>query len=188
MVIPIKRSLPLNAKTVYSVPADSLYKVMMQESDNLIAEHLLMMSAANLSDSLQPEIAIKWMQDSVFRDLPDVLKWVDGSGLSRYNLMTPRAIVEVWKKIYVRVPRERLFNLLATGGKPGTLKNWYKADRPYLFGKTGTLSNNHALSGFLVTKSGKILIFSFMNANFTASLNAVRENMQRVLDKFYESY
>jgi serine-type D-Ala-D-Ala carboxypeptidase/endopeptidase (penicillin-binding protein 4) len=85
-------------------------------------------------------------------------------------------------------PRERLFPLLATGGVNGTVKNWYQADRPYLFGKTGSLSNVHCLSGYLVTRSGKTLIFSFMNNNFVSSINKVRTNMQDLLKLIYERY
>ena len=86
------------------------------------------------------------------------------------------------------VPRERLFPLLATGGKSGTIRNWYGGDVPHVFGKTGTLSNNDCLSGFLVTRSGKTLIFSFMNSNFTAPTNEIRGNMQSILKLIYENY
>ncbi len=161
---------------------------MMQESDNFIAEQLLLVCAAVLSDTLQPEIAIKHIQTNFLNDLPDKPVWVDGSGLSRYNLFTPRSIVRTWEKIYELVPRDRLFALLAVGGKSGTIRNWYKADRPYIFGKTGSLSNNHSLSGYLVTRKGKTLIFSFMNSNFTASGSEVRRNMQSILNFIYETY
>jgi D-alanyl-D-alanine carboxypeptidase/D-alanyl-D-alanine-endopeptidase (penicillin-binding protein 4) len=183
-------SLPVtpDTKWLYSIPSDSLYRVMMQDSDNFIAEQLLMMCAGVLTDSLQPEIAIKRVTTNFLGDLKDKPIWVDGSGLSRYNLFTPRSIVQLWEKIYQLVPRERLFTLLATGGKAGTIRNWYKADTPYIFGKTGSLSNNHCLSGYLVTKSGKTLIFSFMNSNYTTSTNEVRRNMQAVLSNLYEKY
>ena len=161
---------------------------MMQESDNHIAEQLLLMCSAVLSDSLQPEPAIRYMQQNYFSQYPDPPVWVDGSGLSRYNLFTPRFMVRLWKDVYDLVPRERLFALLATGGKPGTLKNWFKDEGPYVFGKTGTLSNNHSLSGYLVTKSGKTLIFAFMNANYVKPTMEVRANIQRILNLYYENY
>ncbi|MFZ6009292.1 MAG: D-alanyl-D-alanine carboxypeptidase/D-alanyl-D-alanine-endopeptidase [Bacteroidota bacterium] len=179
---------PSEVKTYFSIPADSLYRVMMQDSDNFIAEQLLLLSADAVSDTLQPEIAIEFVKKNFLTDLPDDPIWVDGSGLSRYNLFTPRSIVKLWDKIYELVPQERLFLLLATGGKNGTIRNWYKADAPYIFGKTGSLSNNHCLSGYLVTKKGKTLIFSFMNNNFTASTNEIRENMQAILKDIYEKY
>ena len=184
----VDRPLYQTASTLYSIPADSLYRVMMQDSDNFIAEQLLVVCAGVLSDTLQPEIAIRHTENNFLKDLPDKPIWVDGSGLSRYNLFTPRSIVRLWEKIYELVPRDRLFALLATGGKSGTIRNWYKAEKPYIFGKTGSLSNNHSLSGYLVTRTGKTLIFSFMNSNFTASGSEVRRNMQNILNFIYEKY
>ena len=184
----VDRPLLQTARTVYSIPSDSLYRVMMQDSDNFIAEQLLLVCAGVLSDSLQPEIAIRHIENNFLKDLPDKPIWVDGSGLSRYNLFTPRSIVRLWEKIYELVPRDRLFSILATGGKSGTIRNWYKADKPYIFGKTGSLSNNHSLSGYLVTRTGKTVIFSFMNSNFTVPGNEVRRNMQSILNFIYETY
>lgn len=184
----LNRTLPHSAKTIYSIPADTLYKVMMQESDNFIAEQLLITCAGVLSDSLKPEIAIAYMKKNHLLDLPDEPIWVDGSGLSRYNLFTPRSIVKLWEKIYDRVPRERLFPLLAIGGKTGTVKRWYKNEPPYLYGKTGTLSNNHCLSGYLVTKKGRTLIFSFMSNNHPAPASLVRQEMEAILKQLYLHY
>jgi D-alanyl-D-alanine carboxypeptidase/D-alanyl-D-alanine-endopeptidase (penicillin-binding protein 4) len=180
--------LPAFTNILFSIHLDSLYRVMMQESDNFIAEQLLLMCANVLSDSLKPEIAIDFMKKNHLADLPDEPIWVDGSGLSRYNLFTPRSIVKLWQKIWETVPQDRLFPLLATGGVNGTIRKWYSADKPFIFGKTGSLSNNHCLSGFLVTKKGKVLIFSFMNSNYTASTNAIRRNMQDILRNIYEHY
>ena len=86
------------------------------------------------------------------------------------------------------IPRERLFALLAIGGVSGTLKSNYKAEKPYVYGKTGTLRNNHMLSGFLLTQSGRTLIFSWMNNNFTKSSADVRRRMEEVLKNIYEKY
>jgi D-alanyl-D-alanine carboxypeptidase/D-alanyl-D-alanine-endopeptidase (penicillin-binding protein 4) len=174
-------------KTLYSVPADSLYKVMMQASDNFIAEQLLLVCAGVLSDTLKPEIAIEYMKKHHLNDLPDTAVWVDGSGLSRYNLFTPASIVRLWEKVYEKVPPERLFPLLAIGGKTGTLKNSFKNDPPYVYGKTGTLSNNHSLSGYLISKKGKTYVFSFMNNNHPAASSAVRKEMESILKLIYEN-
>jgi len=184
----VQKSLPPYTNTLFSIHLDSLYRVMMQESDNFIAEQLLLMCSNVLSDSLNPEIAIDFMEINHLGDLPDKPVWVDGSGLSRYNLFTPRSIVKLWQKISEIVPRERLFALLATGGVNGTIRKWYSGEKPYIFGKTGSLSNNHCLSGFLVTKKGKVLIFSFMNSNYTVTTTAVRRNMQGILQNIYEHY
>lgn len=184
----INLPIPSDAQSLKSIPLDSLYRVMMQDSDNFIAEQLLLQCAGILSDTLNPEIAIKYALDSLLNDLPDELSWVDGSGLSRYNLFTPRSVVKLWEKIYQFVPQERLFKLLAVGGQSGTIKNWYKKDVPFIFGKTGTLSNNHSLSGFLITRKGKVLIFSMMNNNYLASTNEVRIRMEKILNSIHDKY
>ena len=187
-VTEIRKTLPKDALLLRSTPIDSLYRVMMQDSDNFIAEQILLMSAAMLSDTLKPEIAIDYMKKNFLADSPDELVWVDGSGLSRFNLFTPRSIVKLWEKINNKVPRERLFKLLAVGGMSGTLKNSYKAEVPYIYGKTGTLSNNHSLSGFILTKKGKTLIFSCMSANFVKPTSEVRKSMEQILQAVRDRY
>lgn len=182
--------LPLiaSAKTLHGVPADSLYKVMMQESDNFLAEQLLLVCAGVLSDTLRTDIAIREVKKRFLMDLPDEPVWVDGSGLSRMNLFTPRSIVRLWEKTSELIPRDRLFGLLAAGGVSGTLRNNYRGERPYVFGKTGSLRNNHNLSGFIVTRRGRTLLFSWMNNNFAVSSGAVRGRMEEILKFIYETY
>ncbi len=171
-----------------SIPVDSIYRVMMQDSDNMMAEQLLLQCAAAVSDTLQPEIAIRYTKKNLLPTLPDKSQWVDGSGLSRFNLFTPRSIAHVWEKLSVEVPRERLFKILAVGGQSGTLKNYYKSTTPYIYGKTGTLSNNHSLSGFLITKRNRTLIFCWMNNNFVAPTSEVRKKMESVLAYIRDHY
>jgi D-alanyl-D-alanine carboxypeptidase/D-alanyl-D-alanine-endopeptidase (penicillin-binding protein 4) len=185
----IAKPIVHGAKTIYSVPTDSVYKVMMQESDNFLAEQLLLICAGVVSDTLQPEIMIRHAKMNYLSDLKDTPVWIDGSGLSRYNLFTPRTIVQLWEKIYDITTKERLFPLLPAGGVSGTLKKWYKGkQRPYVFAKTGTLSNNHCLSGYIVAKSGRTLIFSYMNSNYVAPTSDIRRNMQAILEDVYEKF
>ena len=179
----INKAKPRNVKTFYSIPTDSLYKVMMQDTDNFVAEQLMLVAGSTILDSLNTEKVINYMTEKYLYDLPDEPIWKDGSGLSRYNLTTPRTLVALWEKIYHEVEQERLFRLIATGGKSGTLKNYYKADQPYVFGKTGTMMNNHNLSGFIITKQGKVLIFAYMNNNYTVPSSEIKSSMERLLQE-----
>ena len=178
---------PPDAKTLYSIKSDSLYTLMMQESDNFIAEQLLLLCAWKRTGLMNTEQAIEFSQKNFLNTLPDSPKWVDGSGLSRYNLVTPRSLVAVLDKIQQTIPRQRLFGVFPAGGVSGTIKrNYRNGDSPYIFAKTGTLRNNHCLSGYLISKKGKLLIFSFMHNNYTGSMNTLRKEMEGVLKQVYE--
>ena len=80
---------------------------MLLESDNFIAEQILMMASIKLNDSIAPDKVISYMKENYLNDLPQ-MKWVDGSGLSRYNLFTPKTIVLLLAKIKQEVPQDKI--------------------------------------------------------------------------------
>ena len=179
---------PDSAKILYGMEQDSVLKVMMQESDNFLADQLLLQVAGVLKDTLDASLAIDSLQYHLNTFLPDTAIWVDGSGLSRYNMITPRSIVRLWQELLEDFGRERLLQLVSVGGESGTIKDWYIADQPYIYGKTGTLRHNHNLSGILITKSGRLLLFSYMNNHYQSSSSVIKEEMEKVLFKIYEKY
>ncbi len=170
------------------VPADSVYSHMMTVSDNFIAEQLLLMSAAYTLDTCHTGIAIDRAIKNYFAEAPDKMQWYDGSGLSRYNLFTPRTIVYVLDKILDKTPIVRIKKIFPTGGLTGTISQWYGSATPYVFAKTGSLMNNHSLSGYILTKQHKVLIFSFMHSNYTGSVLPIRREMQQTLEFIRDQY
>ena len=170
----------------YSCPVDTVYRRMMHQSDNFIAEQLLLVASGVRTgfSQLNQDAVIRWMLDSVWNDLPQRPRWVDGSGLSRYNLVSPRDLSVVLKRLWDEQPHERLFSLFPAGGVSGTIAGLYpgKNGKPYVFAKTGSMSGVYCLSGFLRTERGKILIFSFMNNNFTGSNKPLKAEIQRILE------
>lgn len=181
-----------NIRAFYAaMPADSVYQLMMQESDNFVAEQLLLTTAGRLLGVQNPEAAIDYLKLNYLNNWIDEPIWVDGSGLSRYNLFTPRSIVQLLDNLYQLMPEKRLLNLFPAGGKSGTIENWYAPDSgkpPYVFAKTGTLSNKHCLSGYLKTNSGKTLIFSFMHNNYIGSSRPVKLEMEQMLRYIVANY
>lgn len=176
-------------QVAYGIPSDSLYKRMMQVSDNFLAEQMLILSSSMVSDTLSTNEIRDSILNNQLKDLKQRPRWVDGSGLSRYNLFTPMSFVQVLEKLYTEIPRERLFNFFPVGGNIGTLKNWYGSDKgPYIFAKSGTVGNNYSLSGYLLTNSGEVLIFSFMNNHYTKSSSEVKQHMQMVFEYLRENY
>lgn len=186
----IDMKMPASAKTIYNMKSDSVFKQMLLPSDNFVAEQLLLVYADQLGEEMNTTKMINKIENQYLSTLPDKPQWVDGSGLSRGNLFTPRDMVALLELIYHEVNDEkRLFSMLPAGGKTGTLKSAYpKTDSPFVFGKTGSLSNNHNQSGYVVTKKGKVFIFSFMNNNFVLPTADVRKEMVRIMTFIHDNF
>lgn len=186
----IALKMPADAKTIYNLKTDSVLKEMMLPSDNFIAEQLLLVYANQLGEELNTAKSIAYIEKNYLSTLPDKPVWADGSGLSRYNLFTPRDMVKLLELIYKQVnDPQRLFSMLPAGGKSGTLRNAYpKTSQPFVFGKTGTLSGVHNQSGYVLTKKGKTYIFSFMNNNFVLPTADVRREMVRIMTYIHEKF
>lgn len=124
--------MPSDAKALLGLQRDSILKEMMLPSDNFIAEHLLLLGADQLGKELNTSKTIAHILKTYLPDLPDRAIWVDGSGLSRYNLFTPADNVFVLNKLLEMYPdREKLFKLFPAGGHSGTLRTTYpKTDKP----------------------------------------------------------
>jgi D-alanyl-D-alanine carboxypeptidase/D-alanyl-D-alanine-endopeptidase (penicillin-binding protein 4) len=174
-------SLPMDHQMFYGGALEPLWIEMLQESDNFIAEQLLLMMSDKQFLELNSERIIEYIQKTYLSDLADRPKWVDGSGLSRHNLITPRSMVSLLVKIEKEIPRNQVMQLLPQGGISGTLKNNYKARTPYIFAKTGTVANNHALVGYIKVDSGKVYAFAFMNNNYLNKAPEVRREMEKVM-------
>ncbi|NHF59490.1 D-alanyl-D-alanine carboxypeptidase [Flavobacteriaceae bacterium TP-CH-4] len=174
---------------LFSVISDSVNKRMMVESDNFLAEQLLILAASSLSDTLDGFRAQEYILENQLSDLQHPPRWVDGSGLSRYNLFTPQSMVHVLQKLFDELPRDRLFTLFPAGGVSGTLEDWYTGDdQPYIYAKSGSLGNNYCLSGYLITHTGKTLIFSFMNNHFLRPSSEIKKRMEAILELLRDTY
>ena len=178
-----------NSTIYYSQKSDDVYREMMENSDNFLAEHLLILASSTLSGKLNSGQVIEFSKKNFLKDLKQQPEWFDGSGLSRYNLFTPFSFVQVLEKMYNEFPENRLQSIFPVGGKTGTIKNRYKdSASPYIYAKTGTLNNNVTLSGYLKTKSGRTLIFSLLNNNSTKDLTLIRNENEKLLRLVRDHY
>lgn len=107
---------------------------------------------------------------------PDGIVQYDGSGLSRHNLITPAAVVQ----LYTYMAKQSRFSQvwrdsLTIGGVDGTLRNRFRGTRAQanVRGKTGTIDQVSALSGYVKTAAGEELVFSMV-------VNGVASNPARV--------
>ena len=93
-------------QVAYSISTDSLYKHMMLKSDNFLAEQLLILASSTFSDTLSSKKIRSYILNNQLKGLKQKPRWVDGSGLSRYNLFTPTSFVQILTKLYEEIPRD----------------------------------------------------------------------------------
>ena len=164
----------------YSRPVDSLFRPMMFNSDNFFAEQtLLMVSNEKLGYMSDSEI-IDSLLSKELKDIPTKPRWVDGSGLSRYNLFSPKDFIYILNKIKKEFGKKRVNNILPAGGQ-GTLMGYYEKEGDAIHAKSGSMSNNVSLSGYLVTEKKRELVFSVIVNNFSGSGRACRKAIEGFL-------
>lgn len=184
LLVPREQTRAVN-KTMYSHPTDSMLKAMMYRSDNFFAEQVLLMTSQQQIGLMNTAKIIDTLLKSDFKSIPHVPKWVDGSGLSRYNLFTPQSFIWLLDKMQKEFDHDRVYSILPPGNK-GTLANYYTEMPDAIRAKTGTLSNHVALSGYLTTKKGKTLLFSILVNNHQTSVSLVRRSVESFLQKLWE--
>ncbi len=143
-----------------------LIRLINKHSDNFLAECLFKtigaVASGNQGNSFYSTQAIlSFIADNgIYSDGTAV---VDGSGISRFDQVTPGAIVGLLEKMYFDLVNFKdFYNSLSIAGVDGTLRNRLNntfAENNF-HGKTGTLKGVCSLSGYLTTKSNDELILS----------------------------
>ncbi len=156
---------------IKTVPTDSLLKIMMRRSDNFFAEQVLLMGSQQLLGKMDDAALIDSAKKLFFADLPQRMRWVDGSGLSRYNLNTPENHIAILQQMHAKFGEARVKNIFEKGGE-GTIAAYYKNFPGTIYAKTGTLGGQVALSGFIYTPKKQKLFFSVLVANHMSKSSA----------------
>ena len=176
----------LNVKKIYSRPADSLFKPMMYYSDNFFAEQTLLMASNEKLGYMSEQSLIDTLLATELKDLPTKPRWVDGSGLSRYNLFSPKDFIFILNKLQNEFGLDRMKRILTSGGQ-GTLTGYYIKDAGFIYAKTGSMSNNVSISGYLISKKNKLLLFSVQINSFSGSGRIGRRAIEKFLTSVREN-
>jgi D-alanyl-D-alanine carboxypeptidase/D-alanyl-D-alanine-endopeptidase (penicillin-binding protein 4) len=172
-----------NFKTIKTVPTDSLLKIMMLRSDNFYADQIVLMASEQLFGRMDDAALIDSAKKLFFADLPQSMRWADGSGLSRYNLNTPENYIAILQQMHAKYGEARVKNIFEKGGE-GTIAAYYKNFPGTMYAKTGTLGGQVALSGFIYTPKQQKLYFSVLVANhMSPSSTQVRRAVETYLTK-----
>lgn len=113
---------------------------------------------------------------------------MDGSGLSRLDLLTPRAVIQLLRYMYDGQHREEWVSLLPVGGQDGSLSARFGQTPAAgkVHAKTGSLSHVSALSGYIERADGTWVAFSILVNNYSGPAAGVRGVMDRICNLIWE--
>jgi len=111
---------------------------------------------------------------------PDAYHLLDGSGLTRLNLVTPAAVVKLLRFMYDSPERDHWISLLPVGGQDGTLASRFADAAGRVHAKTGSLSHVSALSGYVQRADGSWVAFSILVNNYNGHTSEIRGVMDRI--------
>jgi D-alanyl-D-alanine carboxypeptidase/D-alanyl-D-alanine-endopeptidase (penicillin-binding protein 4) len=171
-----------------SAPLTDLAMRMMKSSQNLYAESLLRALAPTSGTSQEGRRAVE-LAAGAWGIAAGDLAIADGSGLSRYNLITPAALVGVLTHIGRDDRRRDAFmRSLPEAGRDGTLAGRMRgtAAQGNVRAKTGSLAHVRALAGYVRTRDGEPLAFTVLANNVGAAPNLIDRAADAVAVKLAE--
>jgi D-alanyl-D-alanine carboxypeptidase/D-alanyl-D-alanine-endopeptidase (penicillin-binding protein 4) len=191
-------SSSVNQQEVAFVESPLLSDLLMetnQNSNNLYAEALLRAIASSTSRAiaLQPKkpdqttvnAALEVLKTTLTRlgVNPTGYALVDGSGLSRHDLISPEALVQVLQAM-AKTPAASVYRAsLPIAGKSGTLKNRFlnTPAEGIVQAKTGTVTGVVSLSGYVNTPKYEPLVFSIIVNQSEQKAKALREGVDEIV-------
>jgi PBP4 family serine-type D-alanyl-D-alanine carboxypeptidase len=107
---------------------------------------------------------------------------VDGSGLSRHNVLAPDAVVGILERMYDASNVSPWMTALPVAGRDGTLESRMRgtAGEDNVRAKTGTMSKVRSLAGYVRTRDGEALAFAIIVNNFEGTPAVAVESIDRI--------
>jgi D-alanyl-D-alanine carboxypeptidase/D-alanyl-D-alanine-endopeptidase (penicillin-binding protein 4) len=168
--------------TLVSPPLRDILEALLKPSQNQIAEMLFRTIAleqfgAGRTDSAQVAVQAQIAKWGV---APNEAVVRDGSGLSRYDYVSPRALVQILDAMRRAPTFDLFYDALPIAGIDGTIRNRMKGTpaEGNVHAKTGSVALARSLSGYVTTADHRMLIFSFLCNNWTVPV----ADVERVQD------
>lgn len=170
-------------EVIYGQPLSKTMTKCLQESDNNIAENMMMMAASNgkqLTDPYDqaPAAEQKFLNDEIGLTRKDVII-DDGSGLSHQNCTSPNALVKLlsW---HLKQPTANLWRSMLAHPGAGTM--YSRLTNLDLQCKTGSMTRVSSICGYLNLKDGRTILFSLIENNFSATGHQAKLLENKVLE------
>lgn len=175
----LKKGQLSESELLYEHQSDSLSQIisfMMKESHNLTAEAILKTIGKSENEVGRAEDGIKYLKTFLATLQYDSkidtsnIRIVDGSGLSRYNLVSPAQVVTILCEMYNHQFSQYFIKSFPHGGQEETtLENRLKNEGMKIIAKTGSISGVSTLSGYAISPKHGPLAFSIMMNGFVGT-------------------
>ncbi|MBN1154763.1 D-alanyl-D-alanine carboxypeptidase/D-alanyl-D-alanine-endopeptidase [candidate division KSB1 bacterium] len=170
--------------THLSPPFSDVLNVLMKRSQNLYAESFVKLLGYHFGKEGSFEEGENIIRETLVRFglEDDSYQYKDGSGLSRYNYISPAQIVKILRGMYYHQYGNIFRQSLPIAGIDGTIGYRMKGTSAEgkIFAKTGTISNVRCLSGYATTRDDETLVFSIMVNNFLCDVQVVMDLQDQI--------
>jgi D-alanyl-D-alanine carboxypeptidase/D-alanyl-D-alanine-endopeptidase (penicillin-binding protein 4) len=158
--------------TYRSHPLSDIVQPLLKDSINLYGEAVQRLNAAGPPPHNNDQALEGIKQRLTSWGIPaEAFQLVDGSGLSRRDVLAPEALLAVLARMYDPSGNSPWMRALPIAGVDGTLAARMKGTpgENHVHAKTGTMSNVRSLAGYATTRSGEVLAFAAIVNNFEGS-------------------
>lgn len=174
--------------TIKSPPLKDIIYFTNIKSINLYAEHLLRQiglksNGEGSNNSGINEVSKFWLKKTGY------FLMFDGSGLSRFNAVSSKQLVEVLK--YMKNESKNysyFYNSLPIAGKSGSLTNMFNGTyaENNLHAKSGYMTGVRSYAGYVKSKSSKEIAFAIILNNYTSNTSVIKAKIEHLLVKLSE--
>src|SRR5713226_9773514 len=187
---PLKRDQPVTLASYESQPMLQDVRVINKVSQNLHAEILLRLLGRERGNAGTIEGGLEVLRGFLTQaGIPnDQYVFYDGSGLSRQNLVTPHAIVELLRYSSTQPWGSAYKATFPVSGVDGSLSDRFNSPRMQnrILAKTGSLGGVKALSGYATTDGGQVVVFSILSNNFNLPTKRVTDAIDQLVQTIVE--
>ncbi|WP_028950108.1 D-alanyl-D-alanine carboxypeptidase/D-alanyl-D-alanine endopeptidase [Sulfurihydrogenibium subterraneum] len=168
-----------------SQPLKEIIKKANKDSNNFYAEQIFRTLGKEILGKGDTETSATVVINTLKRAGIDVsnIRIYDGSGLSRFNQITPESISKILSYMYNTPYFFDFYQSLAVAGTDGTLKHRFKDVKGKIYAKTGYIKGVKNLSGYILSDNGEVYVFSILvnNLKSTEIANKIQESICLIL-------
>ncbi|MGB7553331.1 MAG: D-alanyl-D-alanine carboxypeptidase/D-alanyl-D-alanine-endopeptidase [Candidatus Korobacteraceae bacterium] len=181
---------PLVLASYQSQPVSQDLRVINKVSQNLHAELMLRLLGKEKGTSGSIQGGLEVLRGFLIRAgiKPEQFVFLDGSGLSRENLVTPDAVVAILLYCHQQPWGQLYEDTLPIAGVDGSLSERFR-NMPVMglvHAKTGSLAHVYSLAGYATTQRGEHIAFSIMTNNDNMPAKKALDTIDQIVERMVE--